>query len=461
MIPPTDPGRHGLAVASCPASRRSSSPPVLTSFTAHLPETFDPAVTRPEWAAYACWVVSAVVIRRYVDKDADDNTFVPLDHEYIDRHIPRKVRKPLLEDLKQAGVLECDGVYYFGCPSGKRDRRHVPGPPGKCLCYRLGPAHRGAKIRPHPLTHPELLRKVSMAYQQERAGVTAPVHIALRGWHDRVEVLPAAPHGEHPLLDRLIEGERRFTVCAQGRVHTNCANLPRQYRQYIRLDGRELESLDIVNSQQLLMAVLLKRREEERSRSREAVCDPCSDASKNDYLRDCLDGSVYDRLAALTGRTRDDVKSMFLAVIYGHPADMHTRVGEAVRRLYPGVFDAVVDLNYRLGHGGLPRMMQAMESGVMIRRVAARLLREWPGMPLLTVHDSILAPAEYSDHVLRVIEEEWLDEFGVVPLTKTSTFTSPQEARKKRPKRRGRSAWKKLERTDRGGVGGRCSPSPA
>src|SRR5262245_27884723 len=110
-------------------------------FIAHLPETFDPSVTKPAWEAYACWVVSAVVFRRYVDQDADENTFVPLHHKYVEGHIPKKVRKPLLDDLVKGGVLECDGTFYFGQKDGRKNGRHLPGPPGKSYCYRLGEAH--------------------------------------------------------------------------------------------------------------------------------------------------------------------------------------------------------------------------------------------------------------------------------------------------------------------------------
>ena len=49
---------------------------------------------------------------------------------------------------------------------------------------------------------------------------------------------------------------------------------------------------------------------------------------------------MYDVIAKQTGLSREDVKPMFLAVIYGHPRDMHTKVGEAIRAAYPAVFDA-------------------------------------------------------------------------------------------------------------------------
>lgn len=281
------------------------------------------------------------------------------------------------------------------------------------------------------------MRKLKTAWAAERDEVTDPVHLALRDWHDLVEVGADAPRGAHPLLDRMLDGERRFTVCGQGRVHTNVANLPAQYRQYIRLNGRELESVDISTSQPLLLALLLRNQAEGGADNHpQAVCDTCCDSGLSDYLAHCLDGSVYDRLATGTGYTRDEVKPLFLAVIYGRPGDMDTKVGQAIRKLYPAVFDAVLDLNYRLGHGGLPRLMQTLESRVMIGRVAARLVRERPEMPLLTVHDSVLAPAEFVPVVQSTIAEEWAAEFGVVPRTKASAFTAPQAARPQRKRRR-------------------------
>ena len=285
------------------------------------------------------------------------------------------------------------------------------------------------------ITHSELLRKMNQYRQHERDAVTDPVHLALRAWHDRVEVLPTAPYDEHPLLDRMIDGEPPLHgLRPRGGCHTNVANLPRQYRQYIRLEGKELVSCDISTSQPLLLAILIRNtREEEEGDKRpnpKAVLETSSDTSLTDFLQDCLNGVVYDRIVALTGYVRDDVKGLFLAVIYGHPDHMNTRVGEAIRELYPAVFEAVTEMNYKLGHGGLPRLMQRMEADVMIGRVAARLLREQPSMPLLTVHDCVLVPPEFVSLAEQVIKDEWRGAFGVEPRVKVSAFTSPQQPRR-------------------------------
>jgi hypothetical protein len=387
---------------------------------------------RPQWADYAAWTVSAVVIRRYLDR-AEADEYVPLAKEFMVRFVPGRYRRELLDILLEGDVLECD--WYF--------RPTANGRTGKSYGYRLGPAHRGARVRPVVLRHPQLLANLRRDRQRERDAVTDPVHVALRRWHDQVEVLPHAPYGEHVLLDRMVDGERRFTVCDQGRVHHNVANLPAQYRQFIRLGGRELVGIDIATSQPLILALTLHKSSPTHippptphpSPPLSPLVGPCSPTDLSVLLEDCLSGVVYDRIAEETGLSREAVKRRFLAVVYGQPRDMHTRVGEAVRRLYPAAFDRIVDLADELGHGGLARRMQAVESRVMIGRVAGRLVREHPAVPLLTVHDSILVPAEHVELGQRVIAEEWRAEFGVAPTLKESWWTDPQPARPKRKRR--------------------------
>ena len=234
-------GEQSEAGMTSPTSTPSRSPSV------HLPLGLNlKGITRPSWEAYGEWVVGQVVYQRFLDRHADAATFVPLSCQFTHRYLPKHVRRPLLEDLIVHAVLECNPTYYF-------DPRGII--PGECMRYRLGECFRYMKIGARPITHRELLRKILIVRSAERNEITNPVHIGLRRWHDQVVVVPGAPTGEvgHPLLDRMIEGERRFTVCKQGRVHTNIANLPGWCRQYIRLDSQELASVDISTSQPLAL----------------------------------------------------------------------------------------------------------------------------------------------------------------------------------------------------------------
>src|SRR5262249_46589468 len=49
-----------------------------------------------------------------------------------------------------------------------------------------------------------------------------------------------------------------FTVCDQGRVHTNITNLKRQFRSMLRWRGQDLWMIDIRNSQPLILAVTVR-----------------------------------------------------------------------------------------------------------------------------------------------------------------------------------------------------------
>jgi hypothetical protein len=391
-------------------------------------------IVGPGRVAYASWFVSAVVFHRFTHREADEMTFVPMDTQFIEKHIPAKVRRLLLDDLLNAGVVECDGKYWFG--NG----------PGKCYCYRIGEAYRDSPIRPSYITHRILLKKINKYRQHQRDTLKDPVHRTLRDWHDRVEVLPYAPYGVHPSLDVMIDGQRRFDPCEQGRLHTNVSNLQRQFRRYLRLDGRELMSVDISTSQPLLLALLLRNRREiegkgegiEGGKRDTVLYSHSCPSSITSFLHDCRTGIVYDRIVELTDYNRDDVKQKFLAVIYGRVEHMDTLVGQAVRQLYPAVYNAVQSINLSMGHGALPRLMQRMESDVMIQRVAGRLLRKRPGMPILTCHDAIIVPPEFVPVVKDTIREEWQAEFGVVPSLNVSSFTAPQAPRQKRKRKRRR-----------------------
>jgi hypothetical protein len=415
--------------------------PDRVSILAHVPVSLDlSSVLRLQLHAYALWTVSAVVIRRFTRR-VTATEFVPLAVEYVLKHLPRKVYKEVLDALVGHDVLECDG----------RAWHRTPGVHGKCRYYRLGPKYRGEPIRAVRLTHAELMRKMNRYTREERDAITDPVHRRLRDWHDRVEVLPSAPCGAHPLLDRMIDGERRFCVCPMGRCHTNITNLPREYRQYVRLAGHELASVDVSAAQPILLglyvgdagarsgprepAVRGSASTQRTSRNRPAeggtlLVYPSSNHNLTNYLADCLSGSLYEKLSDLTGYPRDVVKRRFLAVVYGEERHMNTKVGESFHRLYPTVFDAVIEANYRLGHGGLPCEMQRLESRVMIGGVAARFLRENLSTPVLTLHDCLLVPPSHTKVAEEIIRSEWQSSFGVAPRLKVTMFTDPQEPRR-------------------------------
>ncbi|MFO0849044.1 MAG: hypothetical protein U0871_10905 [Gemmataceae bacterium] len=441
-----------------------------------VPASYDPheharRIGKPGWGDYFAWVVSHIYIRRHID-DIDGRQPVPLAASLARRFLPRRTSRRMLDDLCKAKVIETDGKWYPPPPGRK----------GRCRHYRITVEH-DRNYRSYIIKHTELVNKMTKHAKAKHAKVKGGVHHRLRDWQGTITVHPDAPFGVRWQLDRLIDGCREYTVDPQGRAHTGLTGLPAECRQWVRVAGREMVSVDVGCAQPLLLGLTIKRTHypdatiklppqipttttttttattppttssASASTSRPIVVT-LSGTDKNDtlaaqladYLTACLDGSLYARLIAEVGPGRSGkllprprVKKLGLAVLYGNPRDHGTRVGKAFRRLWPAVLDAVAKLYRKLGHGGLPRQMQRAESSLMFDRVAARVIRERPDMPLGTIHDCLLIPPEAESYARQVLEEEWMAEWGVVPRLDTTRWTDPQEQRAKKKKAKTRN----------------------
>ncbi|AWM39246.1 hypothetical protein GobsT_24560 [Gemmata obscuriglobus] len=213
-------------------------------------------------------------------------------------------------------------------------------------------------------------------------------------------------------LTCIADREFFFTVCAQGRVHTNLTNLSRELRPFVRHAGRPLWAADVANSQPLLMALTLRA---------DAAIDPglaaytqwlaaphtpppnpsqsplpyvgtYSGGSQSDldrFLEVCVEGQLYERLMDRTGYDRATVKEKFFAVAYGKPEQAATtRVGQAFAAEFPAAWAAVREVNGR-DNAAVARRMQAVESYICVLRTCARLMAEFPDAPMYTLHDGL------------------------------------------------------------------------
>ena len=94
------------------------------------------------------------------------------------------------------------------------------------------------------------------------------------------------------------------------------------------------------------------------------------------------------------------------------------KVVKAFAAKYPTAYALIQsqkERNYRL----FSRRMQRMESDLMIEGVCGRLMREYPHIPILTIHDAILTTPSHVETVSRIIRET----FQAQGLTPTLTTT--------------------------------------
>jgi hypothetical protein len=254
-----------------------------------------------------------------------------------------------------------------------------------------------------------------------------------------------------------------FTFCRYGRIHTVVTRLHRKLRPFLHVDGEPVVNIDIANSQPLMVALLLTQYRRAGGRffnmhtfgtDAETLYLPLSPAEPNAfahagsnstqknthriggcvgwggvpaglasdealYVRLCEGGELYEYLRQAAGlqhvQQRAFKKRCFHDVFYGRNS-VYTALTAAFEREFPNVW-AVIRAAKRKDHAHLARMMQTYESSLMINRVCRRLMDEYPDIPVITLHDSILTTAAHVETVQRMIQAEFAD-VGLSPKLK-------------------------------------------
>lgn len=275
-------------------------------------------------------------------------------------------------------------------------------------------------------------------------------------------------------VDRLVSGELRFSVDeTAGRVHTNLTNIRSGLRQFITYDGQKLVSLDIKNSQpyhairifapgywirekNAQNLIFIKDKEKGRiiegkgnSKYRSSIMlakmgiVPDCDSFKR-YEELVLSGEFYQFMKkelnlALEGiddsnpekpiikevvdRCNEDygfLKKQVLKAFYSN--NRYLIFPDAiVKRVFKEKFPAVYNLFAFIktkNFTELPILLQKMECELVLKRIAGRVAREKPELPIFTIHDSIITTVGNQEYLKQVIEEEMVTSIGAKGILK-------------------------------------------
>jgi hypothetical protein len=185
-----------------------------------------------------------------------------------------------------------------------------------------------------------------------------------------------------------------------GRVFHNVANCPREMRPYLRLDGREMVEIDISNSQPMLLACLYS--------------DAHSAEAKR-YRETVESGKFYEVLQAYTGYSREEAKKEFLRFAFFR-AERVTRLGEAFKSLFPELRAIMDEIKYG-NHRKLSILLQKLEADLVINSVVP--ICEQKGIPVLTIHDSLMVFPEHTVAVEAMLKAECQRLYNLCPCLKT------------------------------------------
>lgn len=260
---------------------------------------------------------------------------------------------------------------------------------------------------------------------------------------------------------RLSIGDFRFHVDNNiHRLHTNFTTMKRETRNFITYDGKPFVNVDLSNSQPLLSCSLLDESFYAKSTSKNSkltIHDLIYPNTSITLTNKDIDKIVYniimvtknDQSQAGHGfqRYKDLVSS---GTFYEAFRDEHYRLnGEYIENratLKEKVFLMLYDKSWRhkyfddkatqtlintfpdvfklfalfkqKDYTFLARLLQTMESTLILDRITRRIGKERPNMPLFTIHDSVVCTVGNEYYVRDIIKEETLKAIGFSPSVK-------------------------------------------
>jgi hypothetical protein len=259
------------------------------------------------------------------------------------------------------------------------------------------------------------------------------------------------------------------------RFHSNLTNLKSSLRNYITYNGQQLCSIDIKNSQPFISSILFKKEFYDKdhkglslySLSKEiyektkcgfggileeleeisniiTLVKPDKTQCSSDlelYLTLIDKGRLYPfmsdayykksgiKLDVGIKEERDQIKKSIFLSFYSHNKYFYQENAE-MKRLFADIFPTVYKIfsllkvkQYEL----LAVILQLVESEIVINRVAKRISREYPELPIFTIHDSIVTLVEYSGMVGGIIKMEFERSIGLLPSLAYESWQIPNE----------------------------------
>ena len=233
-------------------------------------------------------------------------------------------------------------------------------------------------------------------------------------------------------VKKLFMGDYYFTTDKYGRFHHNLTNLSSELRKFLTYKNEKLKGIDLPNAQPLLLLILLNHIKEHKES--QYLVDPSEVLKAIDENLDqvqllkelVLDGNfyafIYHKLQLLDHKdlpettweespkavrktiklevlkwinakrdSRDDYRPYIDEIIEYHFKPLHTLMWTIKSLENTPDAERAKDgsLDRRDSYKNAARVLQSMESNMMIKGICNQLKDEKPSIPLFTIHDCI------------------------------------------------------------------------
>ncbi len=188
-----------------------------------------------------------------------------------------------------------------------------------------------------------------------------------------------------------------------GRVFNNFTSLSKLLRPYALLDGKPCAEIDIRNSQPFFLAELYPNQSAEARRFIETVCDGQFYETVNEASGSPFPSNAREKLK----------KAVYSGILFGKRYT-ESILWSGFESRFPELSRIITDSKSK-GHNLLAIDLQRREARLMIKTVVPRLSSCLPGIPFLTVHDSLAIDVRYADQAAAIITECAAELSGNVP----------------------------------------------
>lgn len=391
-----------------------------------------------------------------------ESRWVSIHSSVLRSALGERTYKETLNLAVNLGIIEVDNVYL---PASQSDD-------GKGLTkrYRLQTPYSAARWQRVRVSCRQVLNYLERRRNYARHKSNwLPVHHHLWKWVQKVTVEGEPPTrlGENTRLTFDMIRKRDYwsaTRCRYGRFHTILTTCKKELRDAWRINGEPLVELDIRNCQPLLLAwfvyfvagkelIINKQikyltKNSNQSNSNNLMYTPYvlqSDTLKLPnplpprdlrpedaflMLNHCENACFYDVFfekafpgCQLTDTQYQSSKQQILTEFYDDWEQRRTRkmiFVDVLEQSFPTAF-RVCEKVKASGFEELARLMQRLESFVIIENVCQRLMDQHPAIPIITVHDALFTTEQHVPRVRDVIRETFLDVLGVNVAFKNDT----------------------------------------
>lgn len=292
-------------------------------------------------------------------------------------------------------------------------------------------------------------------------------------------------------LLKMQEQQFSCTISDNGRFHSVLTNMRSGLRNFLTFNGERLVSIDVKNSQPYLISLLLQSHfwrgknwfknsekstffvSESKKKPRFSSIINLEDSSSilnfnsividslaiskevsyfmlleisntlvntsfDTYIENVLKGGFYETLQeafkeqlGYTIKDRKEVKSAVFQLLFTPNRFYGQKQAEPKRlfaQIYPEVY-AVLKAIKKEDATLLPRLLQQIESHVILKVVAKRMQKLHPKVPIFTIHDSIVTTASNQLLVEQVMRDAFTTTVGFSPTLATEFLDSEKAAR--------------------------------